>query len=364
MSFYTNTYGVANSPSQSPPPFITDNRSPNNFDINYPIFSFWLNSSSLNLYFLAQKTSNLGYIQADWVLIGTNLGGVQSLTGNSGGAVMPDTGAGNTINVVGDGTTITIAGNPATHTLTVSALGFNTTTYQEDSGTATPSADTLNIFGANGIATTGSGHTVTIGTDGTLATTYNEDSGSATPAGGILAIVGGTGVSTSGAGNTVTINAMAAVPLMFTEDSGTATASANNINILGGAGIVTSGSGSTVRITATASGFAWNNVTATSANMVKENGYQANNVGLVTLTLPTTGSSTFGDTIAIQGFGAGGWTIAQNSGQQIIFGNKTTTLGAGGSLSSTNQNDALEIVCSSTTSVWFVTRSIGNITVV
>lgn len=364
MSFYQNIYGYANVPFQGPPGFVVDARDPGNFDTNFPIFTFWQNTTSQNLWYLAKKTSNLGYIQSDWVLLATQLGGVQSLTGNSGGAVFPDSGAGNTINVVGDGTTIDVTGNAGTHTLTISAMGFNTTTYVEDSGSATPAANTLNILGADGIQTSGSGSTVTIGTSGTIATTYNEDSGSATPSAGVLAIVGGTGVTTSGSGNTVTINAMASVPLTFTEDSGTATPSANNINILGGAGIATSGSGSSITITATAAGFSWVNVTGTSANMSKEHGYQANNAGLVTLTLPTTVSSTFGDAIAIQGFGAGGWKIEQNAGQQIIFGNHSTSVGAGGSLSSTNQYDGLELVCSSTTTTWLVRSSIGNITVV
>ena len=48
-------------------------------------------------------------------------GFVQTITGNSGGAVAPL--AGN-INVVGDGTNITIVGNPGTHTLTASLTGF------------------------------------------------------------------------------------------------------------------------------------------------------------------------------------------------------------------------------------------------
>lgn len=46
-------------------------------------------------------------------------GFVQTLTGNSGGAVPPT--AGN-INVEGDGTTITVVGNPGTSTLTISQV--------------------------------------------------------------------------------------------------------------------------------------------------------------------------------------------------------------------------------------------------
>lgn len=45
---------------------------------------------------------------------------VQSLTGNTGGAVPPN--ASDTIFVVGDGITCTVAGNPGSHTLTITAV--------------------------------------------------------------------------------------------------------------------------------------------------------------------------------------------------------------------------------------------------
>jgi hypothetical protein len=95
--------------------------------------------------------------------------------------------------------------------------------------------------------------------------------------------------------------------------------------------------------------------------MVKDNGYQANNVGLVTLTMPSVASSTFGDTIKIAGFGAGGWIIQCVATQLIHFGSSATS--AAGTIASTNRYDAIELVCSSTTTEWFVRYSIGNLTV-
>lgn len=88
---------------------------------------------------------------------------------------------------------------------------------------------------------------------------------------------------------------------------------------------------------------AWNNVTGTSDTMAADNGYVANNAGLVTLTVPV--SCAFGKVIAVQGLGAGGWKIAQNAGQTIKFGSSTTTTGVGGSLASTNQNDSVWLLC-------------------
>ncbi len=107
---------------------------------------------------------------------------------------------------------------------------------------------------------------------------------------------------------------------------------------------------------------AWNNVTGTTATMVAGQGYQANNAGLVTLTMPSVASSTFGDTIRVSGLGAGGWKIQCVATQLIHLGSSATS--AAGSLASTNRYDSIDLVCSSTTTEWFVMSSIGSLTVV
>lgn len=108
--------------------------------------------------------------------------------------------------------------------------------------------------------------------------------------------------------------------------------------------------------------FMWNEVTGTSSAMAVENGYVANNGALVTLTLPATAA--FGSIIEVAGKGAGGWSIAQNSGQTIHFGASNTTTGAGGSLSSTLQYDTVRLLCTTTNTDFVVLSSIGNLTVV
>lgn len=128
-----------------------------------------------------------------------------------------------------------------------------------------------------------------------------------------------------------------------------------------GAGITITNGSNSITIDATAGGFTWNNVTGTSATMAKENGYQSNNAGLVTLTMPSVASSTFGDTIIVAGLGAGGWKIQCVATQLIHFGSGVTA--AAGSISSTNRYDSIELVCSSTTTEWFVVSAIGNLTV-
>lgn len=97
--------------------------------------------------------------QAGKFTTASTVGTVETLTGNSGGAVGPS--AGN-INVVGSGD-ISVVGNPGTNTLTISASGSLADTYHTDSGNAVPAAGILNIEGDSyAITTSGSGNTVVI----------------------------------------------------------------------------------------------------------------------------------------------------------------------------------------------------------
>jgi|SRR5690349_360274 len=128
-----------------------------------------------------------------------------------------------------------------------------------------------------------------------------------------------------------------------------------------GTGIsITNGAGS-ITINAAGAGLSWTDVTGTSQTMAVNNGYTANNAGLVTLTLPTTAA--YGSVMAVVGKGAGGWKIAQSSGQQIHFGITNTTSGATGSLASTAQYDCVFILCSVANTEFTVYDSIGNLTV-
>lgn len=113
---------------------------------------------------------------------------------------------------------------------------------------------------------------------------------------------------------------------------------------------------------ASGGGIKWTNVTGTSQTAVGNNGYIANNAALVTITLPATAA--VGQIVAVTGAGAGGWKIAQNAGQQIFFGSSSTTSGTGGSLASTNQRDAIELICTAANTGFTVRDAQGNITVV
>lgn len=98
--------------------------------------------------------------------------------------------------------------------------------------------------------------------------------------------------------------------------------------------------------------------------------YIPNATTLVTITLPavaTTGNpanSPQGSIIEIVGKGAGGWRLAQNATQQVIFGNMSNTAGAGGQVNSTHARDCIRLVCTTADTVWQVASSIGNLDVI
>lgn len=143
---------------------------------------------------------------------------------------------------------------------------------------------------------------------------------------------------------------------------GTTASDPSAATLTAGTGISISSVSGAVTITATGSGEPWTTVSGTSQALAINNGYYANNVGLVTLTLPTTAA--VGDLIMVGGQGAGGWKIAQNASQTIQFGNQVTTPGTGGSLASTLQYDNVTLRCMVANTAFAVWGSQGNLTVV
>lgn len=101
--------------------------------------------------------------------------------------------------------------------------------------------------------------------------------------------------------------------------------------------------------------------------LVSNRGYIIKNAtpaNLTTMTLPATPIQ--GDTIAITGYTAGGWKVAQNANQQIFMGNQSSTIGVGGYIASTLAKDCVRIVCvtAGASAEWVVVFSMGNLTVV
>lgn len=100
-------------------------------------------------------------------------------------------------------------------------------------------------------------------------------------------------------------------------------------------------------------------VTGTSQQMTSNAKYYSNNASRVTLTLPAT--CTIGDTIAVIGFGAGGWRVAQNA-NQVIHGNSDTTVGTSGYIESQARYDTVFLDCHDPLN-WVVRSNKGTLTI-
>lgn len=124
----------------------------------------WLNTIDQTYWVLVAKTKTSGIYVATWIQLTNQGDDVETITGNSGGAVGPDING--NINVLGDTTTITIAGNPGTNTLTVSAVGTGivSTLTGDTGGPISPVAGNINILAQPTAGTTvvisGSGNTL------------------------------------------------------------------------------------------------------------------------------------------------------------------------------------------------------------
>jgi hypothetical protein len=149
------------------------------------------------------------------------------------------------------------------------------------------------------------------------------------------------------------IGSTGAAPVASTINSG------QNISIISGPGSISVGTVGYASLSFIDQG-------SPTVNMVPYTVYLVDNGStLVTLTLPT--SATLGSIIQIVGSSAGGWTIAQNSGQQIHVNTSSTTVGTAGSVSSTGQYNQITLMAISTApgNYRFVATSfVGTLTIV
>lgn len=163
--------------------------------------------------------------------------------------------------------------------------------------------------------------------------------------------------------NTTTTGALSSLTLTSGQlvIGGTTTPAAATLTA--GAGISITNGNNSITIAGTGGGLTWVDVTGTTQAVSVNTGYLSNNAGTVTFTLPA--SATLGDIFRIVGV-QGAWTLAQNANQTVLFGNAATTVGVGGSLTSTNAGDSIELVATNTSAstVWRLVSSVGNITVV
>lgn len=133
--------------------------------------------------------------------------------------------------------------------------------------------------------------------------------------------------------------------------------------VTAGPGVSITNGHNTITISATASILGWNLASNSTQAMVADSAYVANAGGGVTFTLPTTAA--FGTGLSIIGKGAGGWVIAQNALQSIQVGSVSSTVGTGGSVSSTNQFDSISLICTVANTTWTTYGGVqGNLSIV
>ena len=170
----------------------------------------------------------------------------------------------------------------------------------------------------------------------------------------------------SSAANTISAITTANSAMLYTNSTGVPAFSASMTNgqvmvgstgaspapatLTAGTGVTITNAAASITVSATGGGMTWTEVTGTSHSMAIDSGYIANNGSLVTLTLPSTAA--VGTAISVIGKGAGGWLIAQNTGQSIRISGSTTTVGVGGSLASNTAGDSINLICTTANTVW------------
>ena len=192
----------------SNPPNITYSvNNPTTYDSqNFSLLDLWLNTANQTVWTLVALNQNL----ATWVELGI-ASTILKLAGNNSSDIVSPNGS-NTINVVGDGTTITITGNPGTNTLTASLVSggvVDSLTGDNLVPVGPNGSGTIFIKGTPGVlSVTGTPltNTLTLNTASSFATSYVTDSGTASPSANTIHIVGGSNINTYGSGSTVTVN--------------------------------------------------------------------------------------------------------------------------------------------------------------
>lgn len=109
-------------------------------------------------------------------------------------------------------------------------------------------------------------------------------------------------------------------------------------------------------------GTTWSVITVDQTAAIND-GYFINKVGTLLLALPAV--SAVGDSIEVANINSTtGTRITQAAGQQIFIASLSTTLGVGGTLTSTLVGDTLKLVCRTANTTWQCVAMIGNWTVV
>lgn len=117
-----------------------------------------------------------------------------------------------------------------------------------------------------------------------------------------------------------------------------------------GTGISISNGAGTITISSPDSGIAWSGIAGTTQAAAVNSGYIVQNASQTTITLPATAA--IGDVVSVRGLGAAGWILAANTGQTIKY--ITATTSSGGTLTSAEQYDTVDVTCIVANTTWVV----------
>lgn len=291
------TFSSQNNLSGFPQPFtrvfpapISSARAPTGTDYQYPIGQQWIDTVGEDAYILVNVTANT----AQWNVSAITPGNVDTLTGNSGGAVTPSTG---NINILGTGA-LAFAGASPTLTGSITPSTYLVATLAGNSGGAlSPTAGAMSIVGTGEVTVSGSGSTLTIAvtpSTTTVSTLTGNSGGALSPTAGNINILGSGTLAFTGAGSTLTGAITPGTGLVSTITGGSGGAlspTSGNINVLGTANQITSvGSGSTVTLALASGLIAPSSITATTSITATLGAITATNGDIVA----TNGNFTFG----------------------------------------------------------------------
>lgn len=176
------------------------------------------------------------------------------------------------------------------------------------------------------------------------------------PGGWTASVIAQYGAITAGAGNTLKSTILNNLQILIGVTGSDPVAA----TLIPGAGISISNAGGNLTISSTAQPIIWSTVTANTQAMAVQNGYINSGSALCTYLLPATAA--IGQEVHVLGLGAGGWTVTQNAGQSMIYGDTTTTVGTGGSFSSQLPSDYIILRCIVANTTWKVVQTSNALT--
>jgi hypothetical protein len=358
------TQGFGSRPENVEVPHL-DVRAPAVTDVNYPIGKRWINTVGSTEYSLTSFSTSNGVISASWSLLGTDTGALNTLTGDSGGAISPSAGnitlagTASQITTTGSGSTVTfaLAGpyTPATYTahgvlvgegsssIAATTAGTNgqvligSTGADPAFGTVTSSGSTITITGGAHSLNLDIAAPVTVPNGGTGATTLTGvltgNGASAVTANAVT----NHGVVIGGASNAVSSLTAAATGTVLAGSTGADPAFTASPSVTGsvtaGTGLIATTGGLTVSAGGAAiTGTTTINTSGASVTSIGTGGTGAVNIGNATGNTAVTGSLT-ASTALTATLGAitatNGNLVLGTAGNKILSTSVATTTTAG-----------------------------------